>query len=118
MIQMETSQPESAPDVLVVSLHGRLDSDSADTFFAKFDEEVKNGHLRLVLNCKDLTYISSLGFGMMIRAHSRVQTQGGGVKFACLEGPMLEAFQMVGFHRLFTNFSTVEAAVADFRDDS
>ncbi|GAB5442650.1 MAG: STAS domain-containing protein [Fuerstiella sp.] len=116
MIQMQTIRPDHAPDVLVVSLTGRLDSDSADSFFTQFDEEVAKGSHRLVLDCRNLAYISSLGFGMMIRAHSRVQSQGGGVKFAGLEGPILEAFQTVGFHRLFTNHPSVDAAIEAFRE--
>lgn len=117
MIEFESQRSAEADDVLVVRLLGRLDTESAEQFFARLDEEVSNGHRKLVFDCKELTHISSLGFGMMIRAHSRVQKDGGGVRFARLEGFILEAFQIVGFHKLFENYSTVEDAVRSFSEE-
>ena len=114
MIEFETSHHQQRDDVLVVRLAGRLDTESAEQFFQNLDEEVSKGHLRLVFDCSDLTHISSLGFGMMIRAHSRVQKDNGAVRFACLQGVILEAFQIVGFHKLFENYATVQKAVDSF----
>lgn len=99
-------------DILVVELSGRLDSDTADAFFARLEDEVRNGHTNLIFDCQKLEHISSLGFGMMIRAHSRLQKAGGSVRFARLEGMIAEAFQIVGFHKLFENHSSVKAAAA------
>ena len=114
MIEFKTYHLNDVEDVLVVELSGRLDTESAEAFFTRLDEEVGKGHVKLVFDCKGLTHISSLGFGMMIRAHSRVQKEGGGVRFSRLESFILEAFQIVGFHKLFENFETIEEAVSSF----
>ncbi len=114
MIEFKSYHLENKEDVLVVELSGHLDTEAAETFFARLDEEVSKGHVKLVFDCKKLDHISSLGFGMMIRGHSRVQKEGGGVRFARLEGFILEAFQIVGFHKLFQNFATIEEAVESF----
>ena len=116
MIEFETSHHDRNKDVLVVQLSGRLDTESAEQFFQLLDEQVSSGHHRLVFDCSRLSHISSLGFGMMIRGHSRVQKDDGGVRFACLSGVILEAFQIVGFHKLFENYASVEDAVASFDD--
>ena len=100
--------------VMVVELSGRLDTETADTFFAHLEKNVAAGHVHLVFDCQKLEHISSLGFGMMIRAHSRLQKEGGGVRFARLEGFIEEAFRIVGFHKLFENYPSVEAAVKSF----
>ena len=102
-------------DVLVVELLGRLNTDNAESFFAKLESAIKAGHKNLIIDCKQLEHISSLGLGMMIRAHSRLQTEGGAVRFARLEGYIEEAFKIVGFHKLFTNFSTVEEAAESMK---
>ena len=114
MIEFKSYRLDSAADVLVVELSGRLDTESAEEFFSRLDEEVTKGHKKLVFDCKKLEHISSLGFGMMIRGHSRVQKEGGAVHFCRLEGFILEAFQIVGFHKLFENYASVEDAVAAF----
>ncbi|MCA9049005.1 MAG: STAS domain-containing protein [Planctomycetaceae bacterium] len=100
--------------ILVVELSGRLDTDTADTFFARLEKEVAAGHTHLVFDCRKLEHISSLGFGMMIRAHSRLQKENGGVRFCRLEGFIEEAFRVVGFHKLFENYPSVEAAAKSF----
>ena len=114
MIEFRAYHLDGKEDVLIVELSGRLDTDTAEQFFKRLDEEVGKGHVRLVFDCKNLTQISSLGFGMMVRGHSRVQKEGGAVRFARLEGFILEAFQIVGFHKLFENFASVEDAAASF----
>ncbi|APZ91721.1 STAS domain-containing protein [Fuerstiella marisgermanici] len=112
MIHFHTYHLDGSDDVLIVELAGRLDTDSAETFFKRLDEEIENGHVKLVFDCHKLEHVSSLGFGMMIRGHSRVQKVDGAVRFARLEGIIAEAFQVVGFHKLFDNYESVEAAVA------
>lgn len=115
MVDFNTYHPDGAEDVLVVELSGQLDTDSAETFFSKLEEAVGDGHRNFVFDCKSLKHISSLGFGMMIRAHSRVARDGGAVRFARLEGMIEEAFNVVGFHKLFDNYPSVEAAAQSVR---
>ncbi|MFY9252965.1 MAG: STAS domain-containing protein [Fuerstiella sp.] len=114
MIDFKSYQPENNADVLVVELSGRLDSESAETFFERLEQELKAGHNKLIFDCKLLTNISSLGFGMMMRAHSRLKQAGGAVRFSRLEGFIEEAFQIVGFNKLFENFRSIEDAAASF----
>lgn len=101
-------------DVLVVELSGRLITETADSFFRKLEEEIQNGHRKLVVDCKALEFISSLGLGMMVRAHSRMQSAGGEVRFARIEGLIEEAFRVVGFHKLFGIYPSVEEAAQSF----
>ena len=116
MIEFNSYKLENNEDVLVVELSGRLDTDTAETFFERFEQEIAAGHNKMIFDCKALEHISSLGFGMMIRAHSRLQKEGGAVRFARLEGYIEEAFRIVGFSKLFENFDSVEAAVASLVD--
>lgn len=114
MIHFSTSELNGNTSMVVVQLSGRLDSETADLFFQRLEQEVLDGHIHLILDFHELEYISSLGFGMMVRAHSRLQSAGGGVRFARLEGMLGEAFQVVGFHKLFDNHATIEEAAASF----
>lgn len=116
MIEFNTYTSGEANDILVVELSGRLDTESAEPFFEQLDGEIGKGLKNVVLDCNGLTHISSLGFGMMIRAHSRVQKEGGGVRFSRLQGFVKEAFQVVGFHKLFENYATIEDAVQSFSE--
>ncbi|MEQ9408048.1 MAG: STAS domain-containing protein [Fuerstiella sp.] len=114
MINFHSYHADGSDDVIVVELSGHLDTDAAEQFFNRLDVEISKGHRKLVFDCQKLEYISSLGFGMMIRGHSRVQKEGGAVRFARLHGLILEAFQIVGFHKLFQNYSTIKEAAESF----
>ena len=111
MINFNSYHPENAGNILVVELSGRLDTDTAETFFQQLESAVDEGHVNIIFDCSELDHISSLGFGMMIRSHSRVQKDGGVVRFARLQGMIEEAFNVVGFHKLFDNYPTIDAAV-------
>ncbi|MEZ6122307.1 MAG: STAS domain-containing protein [Planctomycetaceae bacterium] len=114
MIHFRTCEPEGYPEILVVELTAQLDAGTPEAFFERLEQEISQGHNRLIFDCHNLSLITSLGFGVMIRAHSRLQKAGGAVRFARLEGMIEEAFHVVGFHRLFDNYPTVEAAAASF----
>ena len=115
MIEFKTYKPEDLEHILVVELSGRLDTDSAEDFFLKLDEELQSGNINIIFDCHSLQHISSLGFGMMIRAHSRVQSDNGAVRFARLEGMIEEAFNIVGFHKLFDNYASIADAAKSIK---
>lgn len=110
-MEIRTYHPEKSPEVTVMELAGRLDSSSVEDFFCTVEEAADSGSLRLILDCDGLEYISSVGFGIMVRVHSRLQREGGAVRFARLSGATREAFETVGFSKLFEDYPSVEDAV-------
>ena len=51
-------------DVTVLTLNGFLDAHTAPDFEKVIQEEFDGGHIRLIADCSELTYISSAGLGI------------------------------------------------------
>ena len=102
-------------DVSVVALSGRLDTYSSSEVEQKFNSLIDTGRTRLVVNFKDLAYISSSGLRVLLAALKKVRKQQGDVKLAAMQPNIKEVFDMAGFTQLFSLFETEEAAIAAFQ---
>jgi anti-sigma B factor antagonist len=98
---------------LVIRLGGELDTESSDYFFGCVEDEITNGRQRIVINCADLGYISSVGLGTLIRARARVAKAEGNVFLACVESRVMDLFHVVHFDRVFKIYATEEEAIAE-----
>ena len=114
MIDYETYRMGDDSDVLVIAVSGHLDNESSDFFFDCIRGQIEEGNRKLVIDCRGIEYISSLGLGMLVRANSRLKKVGGAVKLARIEGVIADVIKAVGLHRLFNMYPTVREACASF----
>ncbi len=98
--------------ILVVRVGGNLDLESSEYFFECMTDELKQGHQKVVLNCADLGYISSIGLAALIRLRSRLAKQGGKVHLAEVQSAISDLLHLVSFDKLFELFPTQESAIA------
>ncbi len=101
-------------DIRVVMITGKLDNDSSEYFFSFIEEQVTDGHKKLVLDCENLEYISSMGLGSLMRTHSRMKKHMGDVKIAAMQSFVAETFRLVGFEKILNVYDSVESATAAF----
>jgi anti-sigma B factor antagonist len=99
-------------DIVAVVLAGRLDEDGCNYLLGCVEDEILEGHRKLVLDCGGLDYISSMGLGTLIRVNSRMKAKGGDVKLAAVRGAVAEVVGVVGLNRIFQIYPTLDDAVA------
>lgn len=106
----------TGPDdqVLVIEVTGRLDNDTSPFFFDCLEGEIEEGNTRVVLDCRGLTFLSSLGIGTLIRIQSRLKQRGGTVKLAAVPGVVADVLHVVHLDRLLDIYPDVDTAVASF----
>lgn len=81
-------------------LSGRLDTNTA----VSLEEEI-NGLQNvsaLVLNLKDLQYISSAGLRVVLMAHKKMRAVAGSMKVKHPNEMVMEVFDMTGFNDILT----------------
>lgn len=117
MIDYETYTMGDANEILVIALSGLLDNDGSEFFLDCLKGQIEEGHKQIVIDCRDVSYISSLGLGTLVRAHSRVKKVGGNVKLARVEGLVAEVLIRVGLQKLFHLYPTVRDACNSFASD-
>ncbi|MBR2099740.1 MAG: STAS domain-containing protein [Eubacterium sp.] len=62
--------------VLTVALDGKLDTATTPTVTAEIEEDVNNAE-KLIIDMKDLKYISSAGLRLLLSLHKRMSKKGG-----------------------------------------
>ena len=87
-------------DEIVVFVGGRLDTTTAPQLEKTINENIKNT-TNLVLDLKELQYISSAGLRVLLSAQKKMQNIGSmKVKNVCEE--IIEIFEMTGFAEILT----------------
>jgi anti-anti-sigma factor len=95
----------------LLSITGRMDAVTAPEIEKVLSALVDGGEKKLVLDLKDLEYISSAGLRTLLALAKRLKTKQGNLVFANLQGHVAEVFKIAGFSSLFTTCDSVTAAL-------
>lgn len=114
MIDWQSKQLGQDGEILLFELSGRLDSLQCDYLLNVIEHRIKRDQKKLIIDCNDLEYISSMGLGMLLRIHSRMKKRDGDVKLACVHGVVADAFKIVMLDRAFNMYPSVQAAVDSY----
>ena len=79
--------------ILTIALGGRFDTTTAPEF-EKFLGENYDGTGSIVINCKNLSYISSAGLRVLLAAQKKTK---GAMKLTNVCELVMEVFEMTGF---------------------
>lgn len=86
--------------VTTASLIGRLDTMAAQEIAPQMDE-LKNADGTLVLDCSELSYISSSGLRIFLTLRKAAAEKGGKVIVRNISNDIRSVFMMTGFLNLF-----------------
>ena len=99
-------------DIISVVVSGQLDASNCEYLLDCVAGRIEDGHKKLILDCTDLTHITSVGLGILMRVHSRMKKQGGDVKLAGVKGTVAQVAALVKLDRVLHMYRTVGEAVA------
>ena len=111
ILSIETDNRQS---ISVMKVKGRVDSETApelDDALTKLLQDNKN---KIVLNLRDVNYMSSAGLRAMVKAYQSANKSGGDVRLAAVSEPIEVILRTVGMLQMFKMFSTNEEAAAGF----
>lgn len=97
--------------VLVIELRGRLDSKTSPQVEQQFQTLIDSGDLALLVDCKELSYISSAGLRVFLMAEKNLKAKGGKIAFAALNESVKLVFRMAGLPPLMAMYATREEAL-------
>ena len=104
--------------VTVVSPSGeRLDIEVAAEFRAMLLSLIDQGHRRLVVDLAEVGFIDSSGLGALVSALKTLKRSdnGGDVRLARVQAPVVSLLEIIRLNRVFTSYATVEQAVQSFQ---
>jgi len=106
-------QAESKGGIAVVTVSGRIDSETAPAFDSELTKIV-GGNPRLVLNLKGVDYMSSAGIRVIVKASQAVEKNGGVVRLASVPESVNSVLYTVGLNQKVGSYASVDEAVASF----
>lgn len=101
-------------DILLVVLIGSLDSVTTAEFNSRIKQHLDGGMTKVIVDCRRLGYISSIGIGSLMTLQARLAKQGGKVKLAAVDGMVANVIQMVKLDRLLDIYGDTEFARQSF----
>jgi anti-sigma B factor antagonist len=103
--------------VYVLDLQGYLDAHTAPKLEEAFQELLKNQRFNIVVNCKDLSYISSAGLGVFMAYIEDVRNHQGDIKLSNMSSKVYNVFDLLGFPLLYEIVKDESDAVRRFFDN-
>ena len=100
--------------IQVMELRGYLDAHTAPNLEEAFQKLLKESKFNILVNCKDLAYISSAGLGVFMAFIEDVRTGGGDIKMSNMSPKVFNIFDLLGFPMLYEIFSDEHEAVKKF----
>jgi anti-sigma B factor antagonist len=114
MIDWNWTKVGPAEDILLFELNGQLDADACEYLFKVLEHHIKDGDINLILECRDLDFISSLGLGMLVRVHAKMKKCGGEVCLSSLQGMVADVISLVGLDKLLRLYRTSDEAIESY----
>jgi anti-anti-sigma factor len=100
--------------VAVMAVTGRVDSATAPELESKLRELVDSDKNQIVLDLKEVEYMSSAGLRAMVSTLKAVKRVNGDLRIASPSPRVEEVLRLAGLTSIFSIHSTQEDAVASF----
>jgi anti-sigma B factor antagonist len=105
---------EFVEDVVLLKLHGIIDSGTAQFLEDKFNGLVALNNVRIVADLGDVNYISSAGWGIFVGEIKGIRQRNGDIKLAAMHPDVREVFDLLEFNTLLKPYDTKEEALTAF----
>ena len=104
----------TANDVLVVDMSGSLDTSTSGYAYDEMVKIAKSGSTKVLVNLKDVDYISSAGLRIILIASKLLKTSRGQMRLCEPNKLVREVLEMSGFHSLLRVDETEVDALLEF----
>ena len=106
---------EERGPVSVLVLNGFIDRHTIELVDKTLKALLEKSRSRIVVDCAELTYISSNGMGVFISYVNKARNLGGDIRFCSMRDIAKTVITMLGLHRLFEVFEQRDQAVESFK---
>jgi anti-sigma B factor antagonist len=96
-------------DCTVVALAGELSLDTAPDVLEGL-RSVCGARCRIVVDLTAVTFIDSVGLGVLIEAQRRTRSAGGWMRLVCTDPGVLKVLHLTDLDDVFTVVGTIEQA--------
>ncbi len=103
-------------NIHVLELKGYLDAHTTPVLEDSFQKMLNERQYRLIVNCKELSYISSAGLGVFMAFIEDVRANAGDIKLSDMSPKVFNIFDLLGFPMLYDIVKSEEEAANKFEE--
>ncbi len=105
---------EPVGGVILLKLHGRLDSTTAPELRERVRLNLENGRNLLVLDLSRVTFVDSSGLGSLVAALRSADKAGGNIKISALQPRVRAVFELIRLDHVFEVYEDALSAVRSY----
>jgi anti-sigma B factor antagonist len=109
---------KAVENAAVIYPKGHLDAHNVERFEKEMLKLIGNDQFNVVVNCKELNYISSAGMGIIMGYLDEIREKGGDIKLCSVSERVYEIFDLVGFTEIYDFLDDESAAIDKFNNVS
>jgi anti-anti-sigma factor len=98
-------------DIAVLTVKGFIDTTTAPEFEKKFLGVLNEKKFKLIVDLKDVNYISSAGWGIFISEIKRIRSQKGDLILVGMNPEVSEVFELLEFNSILKSYPNVDTAL-------
>ncbi|RMF69642.1 MAG: STAS domain-containing protein [Calditrichaeota bacterium] len=110
------SQPEPKP-IVIIKVGGYIEFATSDELDVILQRTLKSNLYNIVIDLRDVTYISSRGWSIFLSRIKEIRDNGGDLKLANMSPEVFEVYKILEFFWFLKEYQSVAEAVADFDRD-
>ena len=103
-------------NIQVLELKGYLDAHTTPVLEDAFQKMLNEKRYRLIVNCKELSYISSAGLGVFMAFIEDVRENAGDIKLCDMTPKVFNIFDLLGFPMLYDIVTAEDDAAKKFEE--
>lgn len=104
---------EKHDEILIVTLIGELDHNSAEEVRIKIDDRIDRDDIsKVILNFSKVTFMDSSGIGAVVGRYKKIKNKGGKLCIAETGKNVDRIFELAGLYKLINKYDTVDEAVS------
>lgn len=109
-----TINTEYEGNIVIMSLNGRLDTMHFPAVDKELTSLIENGRKEIVIDCKDLDYISSSGLRVLLKGLKMTEVSKGRMAICSLQPTIVQIFKISGFDHLFEIYPGRQEAISSY----
>ncbi|MBC8184260.1 STAS domain-containing protein [candidate division KSB1 bacterium] len=113
-IQLSVKQAGIDNNISIIKVGGYIDTTTSAELEHSLDQLLNDQKHRIIIDLKDVDYISSAGWGIFISEIKGIREKGGDLKLVGMISDVYEVFELLEFHYIIKSFETIEEAIVDF----
>ncbi len=111
-------ESERYEDIEIFKLYGILDAHTAPTLEKELNQTLAKNAYKIIINLKNLEYISSAGLGVFMEFIEEIRNNNGDIKFVEMDEKVLSIFELLGFHLIFDILPSNNEAIIYFKNNN